>query len=101
MVVGDQDDVNGGKIQQFSLQSKHTGICLFSLREGRLLCNVSDSCKSTAIATSRFVWCNSGGGGGVGRGTSGRQNSGCESTNTLPAHSFSSCKEENSGTFFI
>lgn len=59
MVVGDQDDVNGGKIQQFSLQSKHPGICLFSWV---LLSNGSESCKSTAIATSRFVWCNGGGG---------------------------------------
>lgn len=60
MVVGDQDDVNGGKIQQFSLQCKYTGICLFSLREGKLLCRGSESCKSIAIATSRFVWCNGG-----------------------------------------
>lgn len=65
MVVGDQDDVNGGKIQQFSLQSKYTGMCLFSLREDKLLCNGSESCKSTAIATSRFMWRNGGGGGGV------------------------------------
>lgn len=33
VVVGDQDDVNGGKIQQFPLQSEYTGISLFSLRE--------------------------------------------------------------------
>lgn len=62
VVVGNQDDVNGGKIQQFPLQSKYTGICLFLLREDKL-CNGSESCKSTAIETSTFVWCNGGGGG--------------------------------------
>lgn len=78
VVVGDQDDVDGGQIQQFSLQSVHTET---NEAFGQLTLTLTIGKQNYCVANVYFS-------------TSGRQNSGCESTNTLPAHSFNSWKDK-------